>query len=498
MSTTGDDRSTASAPWPRWTDGVAAVIVAGAIAAFFWQIHHYGVNAVYADQWDNVTVVSHSYSGTLSFATLWAQHNENRILVPNLIVVGLAHLTRYNIMAQLYLSAVMTVGASGLLLWAHQRRSRATPWLLYCPVVLMLLSFVQYGNTLSGFQLAWCLVMLALATAVFFLDVPTLGWPILACAIAAAVVGSFSSLQGLLIWPAGLVLLYHRRRPRRLVGGWVVAAVVTTALYFHGYDSHQGVVGGYGYSLSHPIAAAKFFLLAIGDVVGVVQPTSDTTAVIVLGCVIFVIAVAVLLVYGIRRNTSGASPIGISLICFGLLFAGTITEGRAGFGLWAAGESRYATFDLLIPVGCYLALLERPAWLPASIRPTKGLSLRDDGEVTSARRSFEPSRARGAMVIVLMRVALAGAIGLQIVLGLANGLSGSQAAQQFLFRSADVLVNIDRAQDSQVQYCLSPFESPGEVRRQAAFLKEHGLAVFGGQEETKYAKEGLKPSLSCA
>ncbi len=52
-------------------------------------------------------------------------------------------------------------------------------------------------------------------------------WPWLLAAVVAAVVGSLSSLQGLLIWPSVLVLLWLRRRPGVVLAAWVGAAAAT-------------------------------------------------------------------------------------------------------------------------------------------------------------------------------------------------------------------------------------------------------------------------------
>ena len=127
----------------------------------------------------------------------------------------------------------MLVLAIGLLIFAHKRRSPSTPWLYYWPVAIIMLSFVQVGNTLWGFQMAWYLVLLALAGALLLLDEPMLTWLSLTGAMTLAIVGSFSSLQGLLIWPAGLVLLYCRSRPRRFVIAWLAGGIVTGAVYFY-------------------------------------------------------------------------------------------------------------------------------------------------------------------------------------------------------------------------------------------------------------------------
>jgi len=117
---------------PSWTTYLAAFVLAASVVAYFWFIKRYGVNAMYADQWSNEALIHDSYSGTLSFSKLWALHNENRILFPNLIVIGLARVTHYSILAQLYLSGVMMVLAVGLVIWMHRLRSPETPWLLYC------------------------------------------------------------------------------------------------------------------------------------------------------------------------------------------------------------------------------------------------------------------------------------------------------------------------------------------------------------------------------
>jgi len=480
---------------PSWTTYLAAFVLAASVVAYFWFIKRYGVNAMYADQWSNEALIHDSYSGTLSFSKLWALHNENRILFPNLIVIGLARVTHYSILAQLYLSGVMMVLAVGLVIWMHRLRSPETPWLLYCPVAVVLLSFVQYGNTLSGFQLAWSLVLLTLTLTLYLLDRPTLGWLTLGGAIAAAVVGSFSSLQGLLIWPAGLVLLYHRRRPLNVVATWAVAAVLTTIVYFDGYNnynSQQGELGGYGYVLAHPLDAVKFFFYAIGDVIGA-QPsqTSSNGPVIGLGVVIFATAIVVLVHCNRRRHETDGSPLGSALICFGLLFAATVTEGRVVLGIGLAAQSRYTTFDLLIPIGCYLAVLN---WGSSGgghhpLLPSRAID--------SVESSWTPHRAMDRVLLPVLAAILAGVIGLQVVLGLTNGLSGGQAAQRLLVKSADVLVNIQHASSAQVKYCLYPFEAPSATRREAQFLRHNSLGVFATSDASKFVKQGLAPTVSC-
>jgi len=179
------------------------------IAAYFWLIHHYGVNTIWLDQWYNIDLIGHP----LRFGALWAQHSEHRVFLPNLIVLLLAHTTHFNVLFEEYLSAAILCGAVGLIILADKRWYPSTPWIAYFPVPFVLLSFVQAGSTLFGFQLSLYPAILALAAALFLLDGPTLTKLALTGAIAAAVMGSLSAFEGLFIWPVGLLVLYRRGLP---------------------------------------------------------------------------------------------------------------------------------------------------------------------------------------------------------------------------------------------------------------------------------------------
>ena len=135
------------------------------------------------------------------------------------------------------------------------------------------------------------------------LDWPRLAWPIFALAISTAVVGSFSSIQGLLIWPVGLVLLYHRRRPLWTAVVWVIAAAATTALYFHNFTSSKAFDPN-ATILKVPWDAVKFDVFALGDIVGVqvTKPLESNPWVMAFGVVILVLAVLVLIRWGFRRE----------------------------------------------------------------------------------------------------------------------------------------------------------------------------------------------------
>jgi hypothetical protein len=322
--------------------------------------------------------------------------------------------------------------------------------------------------------MAWYLVILAFALALFLLDRSTLRWLALTGAIAAAILGSFSSLQGLLIWPVGLVLLYHRRRSKGSVLTWIVFAAATGTLYFYHFEFHYAaakLVPNYqdtSFSFDHPIAALKFFFFLIGDVVSVqtsATPSPANSAVVFFGVVIFAIGIWVVVSYGRRRDEEGGSPVGVALVCFGLLFAATVTDGRAALGLGDAG--RYTPYVLFVMIGSYLALLH-----PPKARP-------------EAKQSHKTS-------LLVIRTTLVGAICLQVVLGIGNGLAIGREWHQSQLLAADVTVNINLAPDDLVESALLP--SPylvDYVRQMTQIAKTHHLSLFATNAVALYTKEGL-------
>ena len=79
------------------------------VALYFWLIHQYALDIVYSDQWHDIQLLGQSYSGTLTFHSLWAQYDENRNFFPNLIVLLLGHTDHFNVVSEEYLSALMSL-----------------------------------------------------------------------------------------------------------------------------------------------------------------------------------------------------------------------------------------------------------------------------------------------------------------------------------------------------------------------------------------------------
>ena len=400
--------------------------------------------------------------------TLWAQHGENRVFFQNLITLGLAHVAHYNVLIDVYLSAFFLLGAAALLILTHHRRSPSIPWLAYRPVAILLLSVAQWGGALYGYSIGWYIIMMALSIALFFLDRPVLTWVALCAAALAGIVASFSSLQGLFVWPAGLVLLLQRARPRPFVLGWVAAGVTSVGIYFYNWDPQQG--GSISYALHHLVQTLKFFFFAVGDVVGVQLPDAPHGAqygVFVLGVAIVGIGIWSIVRSGFRVDVSSARPVGVALTWFGLLFAAGAAGGRASLGLSNAGSSLYVIFDVLILVGSYLVVLDRS---------------KQDASNASQVARWLPG----------MTLAISVLIGFQVIFGTANGISNANSYRDFQVTGAIIAANIQRAPDGLVFNDLGAgYESPRFIRNMTAYARVHRLSLFSTSKIDWYSRQSL-------
>lgn len=395
-------------------------------AAYLAFLARHVVNVPILDEWLDVTLVEKTMSGHLTFSSLWAQHNQNRMLFPNILVVVMGYITRLNIPVETYFGALLLFGSIGLLILTHRRRGPAPPLLWYCPLTILMLSWVQFENTLWGFQMAWFLVLISLMAALFAMDRPMLTAPWIGLGLALAVVGSYSSIQGLIIWPSVFVLLLYRRRSLRLLITWITGAVVTTVVYFVSIDTSQ--FSNFRIDpLRHPLFELKLFLFSLGNVAGKPIPIKSFTVpphdhpvlgtanpwLIAFGAAVAVLSVLAVVKTGIRSAKRSAAPIGVALIVFAFIFDAFTAIGRGLVGYASVSPSHYTTYNLLALVGCYLVVITR------HVEGAEG-SLRTAD--ASSRRAYpvnvQVTRVLGPAVVACLLVA--------VIFGYSNGLRGAQ------------------------------------------------------------------------
>ena len=237
------------------------------IALYFSYIACYGVNFIFWDEWDSVPMVHHFFLGTLTFSDVWSRHNENRMFLPNLFFLLNAEFNHFNTKFEMFVSGIFLLISFFMIVKVYRSRThRALFWMI--PVSFLMFSFSQYENTLWGFQVAWYFILACLVGVFYLLERPYQSgkqtgqfW----LSVFLATCASFSSFQGLLIWPAGLLYLLANgfNRTQRII--WIVSGACVTGLYFTHLGFHKiGVSLG---PIYHPIESFKFLLIAIGSAI---------------------------------------------------------------------------------------------------------------------------------------------------------------------------------------------------------------------------------------
>ena len=432
-------------PFERITAVVAWLFIAVPAALPYLYVHTFGVNVVFADAWDMVLVFRKWSNGRLAFADLYAQHVEHRMFFPRGAELLLGILTKYNNVAEMYLIVSCFLITAVVLLLAF-RRGTGSPLILFVPVALLIFSFRQYENMLFGFQISFAFTQTFGVLALYLLyssgrDGSRV--PAFVAALGSATVASFSTAQGLLVWPAGLLGLLlgpaPTSRKKVFVGIWGIFGIAEWVAYFLDYNTPQGHPPLLSI-LSHVGAATQYLLTLLGSAM-FWRPSYALAGGLVISCVALG---GFLAMYrsGVLREHS----FWISLFFYSLLILGAITLGRSGmFGVWQAAVSRYTTFSILAVASVYAML----------------------AKMLFARR---PGVGRTLLLITLV-----GTILLSAGISYRNGIEVGRVQEVSRERAAHIL----KTYESQPNVRLTAlYPHPETVRRRAPLLERLGYNVF--------------------
>jgi hypothetical protein len=264
-----------------------------------------------------------------------------------------------------------------------------------------------------------------------------------AAALGSATIASFSTAQGLLVWPAGLLglLLGSGARPGKkvLLGLWGLVGVAEWVAYFVDYHTPRGHPPLLD-ALDHIGTALGHFLTLLGSAL-FWQPEHAYEGGLVIGCLALAMFLAT---YG--RGVLRQHPFWISLLFYSLLILATITLGRSGmFGALQATASRYTTFSVLAVASIYALLAKIVFATTASVLRT------------------------------VLLLALFGIILLSAGVSYRDGIEVGRAQEVSGERAAHVLETYRSQPDARL---VALYPRPETVRSRAPFLERLGYNVF--------------------
>jgi hypothetical protein len=448
-------------PWPveeRLTQGrigrlLTLLAVVGDVlpaSLLCYLVHRCGVDVPWWDEWDTFLIPLQLFdNGRLTFAALFAQYNDHRMLFPRLITLENAMLFHWDRTAEMYVTVILLMACTWLFYrWARAYWMHPLAPLLFLPAAWMLLTFRQWENQLAGMGTVFSLMETG-TVAAFLLLSRTRGADRFAMgASAAAFVGTFSSGGGIFIWPVGLAQLLLQRwrglpdeRPRLpalLV--WIGSAILSLWLFFSGYRLQKVPwPTGIGYALRHPMEAAQFVAGMFGS------PLTDRVLLAQwLGLI--VLAFGAWTIFRLMRahaNLANAAP-WLAFFAFVLLTALVGCDRRLGMGTTQALVSRYCGLTSLGIAGIY---------------------------VLSTRLVFNERKRSDLFVWAGMAALLLLGSLVSFVAWRKDppGWREQSALRVYSVRYADVLGD---------KVVATTYPNPAVVRQRAPFLRAHGYSLF--------------------
>jgi hypothetical protein len=202
----------------------------------------YGVNVPFGDEWSMIPLFGKWNEHHLTFAELFRQHMEHRILFPKLIYIGFAQLTHWNVKAEMFFSVLLCVVTSLCVLGLLQRTvpgsTRRRLW-LWAIANLLIFSPAQAENWMWGFQLAMFIPTICLVGSLLILSSAEIKRARFIAASILAIIATFSFGNGLLLWPVIGLYLISKIGSRRWMILWAALFVVVAISYFVGYQTPQ-------------------------------------------------------------------------------------------------------------------------------------------------------------------------------------------------------------------------------------------------------------------
>lgn len=331
------------------------------ILLYLWFINKYGVNFPFLDDWTGIVpLVKEFYIKKLTIESLWSQHTENRMFFPNIFYILVAYFTQLNIKVLMYFSFLFLIGSCFLIFLFYKKKFNNL-W-FFIPISFLLFSLIQWGDTLWGFELAWYMVLFFTLLSFYFLEKVQKSFIYLILSLISGTVASYSSVQGLIVWPVGLFfIIFMIIKDKNFFWSkvfycWLLSAITVFFIFLIGFNFNNGAIGGIKklfYFLYNSKNSIIFIFNSLG---GIIPPLGFFN--IIIGIIVFLYIVYIIYIFlKLETEEQKDTIIYIMLILFGLMFDIFILIGRSHFGPYKSLTTTYTLYYLVLFIGIYLFLL---------------------------------------------------------------------------------------------------------------------------------------------
>ena len=485
---------------------LAALAVTGVLSlGYLVFVMSFAVNVPIGDEWNDVVPFVHeAIHNHLAINTLWLQHgNPSHLLIPNSIFIIIGKWGQFNTKILIAMSALLQIASfvSLLAIFGIYTQKKITA----VSVAVLGVTWFSLGgidNALWGFQIQIYLTVFLLCLIPCLLYLGRDSGRGRAFAFAGSIVCSIAvsccTIQGLLAWPVGLLVLLWAGREtkgqRQRVLLWCGAAIVMIGVYLIEYNPNlpnSGCLGGartcsVSYGLRHPGATIQYFFALLGnasasrDSVLFTGGNAHLLDYRLFGGVLLVSAILVgIWSFRDRKSAVLVSSMPVALILSGVLWDISIAVSRVGLGQATAVGSHYTTPQILVLSGVLMFGLVQ-------------LSHEVNGGCAIPKLESSRLRLLGLVMLGLVVVALA-------VISTGVGIDNARLDRLNAVMGARIVVNLDRIPTTARSCYLDAGIDDGIPVSQKQLtismeeiteLREDHLSVFAPTVYSHYRAEG--------
>jgi hypothetical protein len=356
-----------------WAIVIFALLATLRVAVFtVAQIPRATTSVPWLDQWLMVDELARHERGQALLPILWSPYWGHRPVISRLLFFAdarwgsLGSLT-WLTMAIQFAHMALLIALAWLLLG---RRSLPTFVLAGTVIVNLMLSPFQMENFVWSIQTMVPLVFAAATASFVCLALSTRHAAFLVFSMVAAMVGSYTMPNGLLVWPVLVIQAVSVRLNRRTVAALAIAGAAVIATYLWHYDATPAMGMGVSGMLRHPLSAVMLVGLLLAGPFDFISPhlgvAAGLAALIATACI-------VVRAWRIRVTEPRWVSVLLAVLLFLFLTAVSLVAGRLD-PRWLGGElilpDRYFTFigifwaavAILVLYTCWQEA-RRPLWL---------------------------------------------------------------------------------------------------------------------------------------
>jgi hypothetical protein len=333
------------------------------IALFFAYFLYLRYNIPWFDEYEIFPYFLQKWLDAPTLADRWQAfikpNNEHRLAFAHTVL-----LAQYGLTGQINFANLMFIGNLGLVvllaLLGGALHGKKLPLVYLLPVPLWLFTPQNYLLTFTAAYTLQYLTVIVLA----FLTLYVLANRQLSAYIGAILLGlfcTFSMGNGLLVWPAGLVVLLSQKRWWQ-AGSWILVAAVGIWAYFYGYPVQQGNADGFAFVRHNLGLTLAGFLVYCGSWLDFWPNLAFSQRIILpfiggLGLVVGLGWWAVRLVFG-RKPISFTDAFLLGVVSFLIASMGLIALFRLRFSFGMVLWSSYRTYSLVLWATSYVVLIQ--------------------------------------------------------------------------------------------------------------------------------------------